>query len=301
LKDPPLAVLAATDRLAFRVAPLSPKGLLSQQVRDALKVLIRDHRSATIVKLRAFVAGTGDMRRVQAIVSEVFTDKHLPLPALTTVQAGALPMEGAQVAIESIAVEKKSVTPAGVAFLAAMAPAELQAALKAVGLSGKDVLRATCFMGALDTVGQLRSSVQTAFPAAAIDIVQMQRLPVRAHDTCEVAARLERAPVSKNANVAFATAPNIVLTSAQLAFHAQDADVKLAFERLQKTLESMNVGYKNVIAANLYPIADDIAAKIRAVQFEFFDRARKPAISIIPMEGLPSLDASFAVEVIAVP
>ena len=74
LKDPPQAVTVETGRLVFRVSPLSSKGLLSPQVRDALKALIRDHKGASIVKLRAFVAGTGDTRRVQTIVSETFTE-----------------------------------------------------------------------------------------------------------------------------------------------------------------------------------------------------------------------------------
>src|SRR3989442_8290288 len=80
-KDPPATVTAETSRLVFHVSPLSAKGLLSQQVRDALKALLKSSNGATIVKLRAFLAGSGDLRRVTAIVSETFTDKHLPLPA----------------------------------------------------------------------------------------------------------------------------------------------------------------------------------------------------------------------------
>src|ERR1700691_5965755 len=77
LKDPPSAVVAETARLVFHVSPLSNKGLLSQQVRDALKALLRDSHGATVVKLRAFVAGSGDMRRVSTIVSETFTEHKL--------------------------------------------------------------------------------------------------------------------------------------------------------------------------------------------------------------------------------
>ena len=107
LKDPPGAVSAETDRIVFHVSPLSNKGLLSQQVRDALKALLHDTRGAAIVKLRAFVAGSGDMRRVSTIVSETFTEHKLALPAVSTVEVGALPLEGAQVVIESVAVDKK--------------------------------------------------------------------------------------------------------------------------------------------------------------------------------------------------
>ena len=60
-KDPPASVTAETARLVFHVSPLSSKGLLSQQVRDALKALLKSTGGATIVKLRAFVAGSGDL------------------------------------------------------------------------------------------------------------------------------------------------------------------------------------------------------------------------------------------------
>src|SRR5579862_480193 len=96
----PSAVTAETDRLAFQVTPLSSKGLISQQTRDALKVLLRSNRGP-IVKLRAFVSGSGDLRRIGEIVGEMFLEKHMPLPALTVALVGALPLEGAQVVLEA--------------------------------------------------------------------------------------------------------------------------------------------------------------------------------------------------------
>ena len=36
-KEPPAAVVGETQRLTFHVSPLSAKGLLTQQTRDALK------------------------------------------------------------------------------------------------------------------------------------------------------------------------------------------------------------------------------------------------------------------------
>ncbi len=75
-KEPPRAVVAETTRLDYVVTPLSGKGLLSQQTRDALKWLLSTNHG-NIVKLRAFVAGTGDVRRIQDIVSEMF-DRQAP-------------------------------------------------------------------------------------------------------------------------------------------------------------------------------------------------------------------------------
>ena len=116
LTDPPDAVVAETARLSFQVSPLSNKGLLSQQIRDALKALLHDNHGAQIVKLRAFVAGSGDLRRVQTIMVEEFTDRKLALPVLSTIQVGALPMVGAQVVIEAASVERREVNPGGLAF-----------------------------------------------------------------------------------------------------------------------------------------------------------------------------------------
>src|SRR3954447_2782765 len=63
-KDPPQAVVAETDPLVFHGSPLSSKALLSQQIRDGIKALWNDSKGSQIIKMRAFVAGSGDMRRV---------------------------------------------------------------------------------------------------------------------------------------------------------------------------------------------------------------------------------------------
>jgi len=69
-----------------------------------------------LVKLRAFVAGTGDMRRVQAIVSEDFSERKIPLPVVTTIQVGALPLTGAQVVLEAVSQARTVVNPNGLTF-----------------------------------------------------------------------------------------------------------------------------------------------------------------------------------------
>ena len=111
-KELPAAVTGETRRLTFHVTPLSARGLLSAQVRDALKALTRETGGNPVLKIRAFVAGSGDLRRVRDLVSEVFTDRKLPLPALSLIQSGGLPLEGAQVVLEAIAAGKKEVKPA---------------------------------------------------------------------------------------------------------------------------------------------------------------------------------------------
>lgn len=80
-KELPAAVIGETRHLTFHVTPLSARGLLSAQVRDALKSLTHETGGNPILKIRAFVAGSGDLRRVRDLVSEVFTDRKQPLRA----------------------------------------------------------------------------------------------------------------------------------------------------------------------------------------------------------------------------
>jgi enamine deaminase RidA (YjgF/YER057c/UK114 family) len=320
LPDPPGAIAAETGRLVFHVSPLSAKGLLSQQVRDALKMLIQDNRGAAIVKLRAFVAGSGDMRRVQTIVSEVFTEKKLALPAVSTVQVGALPMEGAQVIIESAAMEKKAVNPQGLAFFSGQqakdvrqAMTQLQSAVTAAGVKPASVLRTTCFLSSLDELQAARTAVANAFPGTAANYVQLQRLGLEPLAECEAVGRLDTPPASRvtllnpqgltqspnYSQIAMVNAPKIVLSGIQMAFRDQDADIRLAFDRLRRALEPLGVGYKDVFWSSVYPLTRPIADKVRTIRFEFFDHAHPPASTLVLFEGLPSLDATVAVEVIA--
>src|SRR5215467_8478275 len=118
-KDLPGAVTGETRRLTFHVTPLSSRGLLSQQIRDALKAVARDSGNETVLKIRAFVAGSGDLRRVRDLVSESFTDRHQPLPTLSLIQSGGLPLEGAQVVLEYIGAARKDLHPGGLVFLSA--------------------------------------------------------------------------------------------------------------------------------------------------------------------------------------
>src|ERR1700691_1424996 len=85
-EDPPLVAVGETARLVFHVSPLSSQGLLSQQVRDALKAILKLNGGAQIVHIRAFSAGNGDVRRIPQIVSDVLGPKHVPLPSVSVLQ-----------------------------------------------------------------------------------------------------------------------------------------------------------------------------------------------------------------------
>jgi enamine deaminase RidA (YjgF/YER057c/UK114 family) len=310
LPDPPEAVVAESGRLSFQVSPLSDKGLLSQQVRDALKALTRLNHGASIIKVRAFVAGSGDLRRIKDIVAEEFTERKQALPAVSTIQVGALPLPGAQVVIEAISSEKKVVNPSGVAFAASgesanagAAVARLQGSLNSAGVRAADVQRVTCFLSSLDDVQAARSTVAAAFPSAAANFVQMQRLALEPQALCEAVARLAVAPATPLVlakDIALVNAPKLVLTATQLVFRDQDADFRLAYQRLAKTMLLLGAGFKDVFWTGTYALTRPNAGKLESIEWEFLDRAQPPARAALQVEGLPSTDATAAVELMAV-
>lgn len=320
LKDPPAASEGETQRLVFHVSPLSSKGLLSQQVRDGLKELLKSNHGAVIVKLRAFVAGSGDLRRVQAIVSEVFTEHKMNLPALSTIQAGGLPMEGAQVVLESVAEEKRVMNPNGLAFFAGQQAKDVKTAISQLekaavggGVRAAEVLRSTCFLSSLDDVPTGRRLLGAAFPAAVVNFVQTQRLALEPVAECEAVGRLDQAPkapvvflnppgLTQNPNysqIALVNAPKLVFSGSQLAFGEQDRDIRLAFDHLGKDIEPLGAGFHDVFWTSVYPTTLPVANAVRAARFDYFDKSRPPASTFLQFEGLPSLDATVGMEVIA--
>ena len=329
-RELPAAVAGDTRRLTFHVTPLSAKGLLSQQIRDALKALSRECGGDTVLKIRAFVAGSGDLRRVRDLVSEVFTDRKQPLPALSLIQAGGLPLEGAQVVLEAVSLGRREVSPDGLAFVSAqtevsenplepVAPltarslAALRQAVKAAGSQPGDVLRVTCFLSSLDQVAASRQLVEAEYPRAALDYVQTQRGPQEALAACEAVARLRSNPAAGLqflnpeglahepgvSQIALVAAPRVVLTGTQVSFGYEEKDARLAFERLRNSLEQAGVSMGDVAYAHYYPLAAAIARQVRQVRAQFFDPARPPAGTLEIFEGLPSMDAGFAVDVVA--
>ena len=332
LPDPPAAVITETAKLEFRITPLSSKGLLSQQTRDALKELLKIARTGQVVKLRAFVAGSGDMRRVGNLVSEAFTAKKLPIPALSVVQIGQLPMVGSQIQLEAIIAGKKSVNPNGLGFLAGMggtakdpqsklnelttkAITDLRTAAKFAGSEPVDMLRVTCLLSSLDHYSELHGMVAAAFPSAAITMVQAERSMNNALSECEGVVRLrqkasgplvhlspkEMNPSPNYSQAALVSSDRIIFTGTQVGFHYQDSDVRLAFQRMAKVLEQNQGSIKRVAFSSFYPVTVGMIEKIRNVRFEFFDKDHPPAATMITFESVPGMDASMAIELVAVP
>lgn len=314
-KDPPPAMVADASRLTFFVSPLSNKGLLTAQIRDAVKSLLSQTKGAQIVKIRAFVAGSGDLRRVPSVVSELFTDKKLQLPAVSAVQVGALPMVGAQVQLQAIGVDKKVLNPKGVAFVSGQAGSAKDAgprlvkALTDSGLKAESVRQITCFVDSLDFEGTVRQQIGIAFPRAVTAFAQLRRDSTGDFSECEAVAALDTAPASsptmvgsneRFSQVALVGPVPIAFTGIQMAFGREPKDITLALDRFSKILEGVNASWKSVAFGPAYLLTGSIRDAYRAERVKLIDPKAPPASTTLVFEGLQSPDASFGVEAVAV-
>jgi enamine deaminase RidA (YjgF/YER057c/UK114 family) len=144
--------------------------------------------------------------------------------------------------------------------------------------------------------------------------VQLQRAHLRGLVECEAIARLRTAsreavqfvnpnglPNSPNySQVALVSAPKLALTSLRMAFQGQEAGIRHAFQRLEKDLQQAKASSKTVVMSNIYPLTRGTQELVSKLRFEFYDKSRPPASTMILFEGLPSLDAYLGLEVVAV-
>ncbi len=245
-------------------------------------------------------------------------------------QAGGLP-EDAQVVLEAIGAGRKEVNPQGLVFLSAQPESAddptaqvgplaskslttLGIAVKAAGSEPADVVRLSCFLSSLDEIAAIRKMVSKDYPNAAADFVQTQRAPLHSLAACEAVAKLRRdtrtrlqvmnpegmAAIPGVSQIALVASPKVVLTGAQVSFGFEEKDARLAFQRVAKVLEQSGVSLHDVAFAHFYPLAGGIAMQVEKMRSEFFDTEHPPATSLLLFEGLPSMSAGFALDVVAV-
>jgi len=294
-KDPPQAAIGETRRLVFNVTPMSGKGPLAQQTRDALRALLKLNGGLPVVHLRAFVAGSGDIRRVPQLVSEIFSEKKLPLPSVSLVLAGGLPVEDAQVVFEAISVAKRDSGTTGLDFQASdpildpdpsrpTKPLLLKALDQlARKLRGESPLSVSCFVSTMTDGADLSAAIAGRFPSAASLVVQTQRGPFQGLALCEATARGNRV-----------TAERLAFTGTRVAFGSEQKDAALAFQHLDRDLTEAQATPANIVLTHLYPLSTRVA------EMALKTRNSQAPVVVIPFEGLAAIDAGFAVDAIAI-
>jgi hypothetical protein len=303
----PMALEAETETLDFHISPLLRSGGLAAQIRESLGNLIRDTHGETIVKLRAFVAGAGDARRVQTEAAGQFTERKLPLPVLSVLQVGALGDEAAKVVIEAVVSTHKTVNPNGLAFVAGQTGGSLKEAVdklassvKAVGIAPESLLTTTCFTSTIENYGATRAALLSVFPNTQVNVVQALRDPPNDTSMCEAIGQLSKKPEKgvvflSDKRTTLVSTRRLIFTGMQLTFGSFLDDAQESFQRLQraaKAFGSTDVAVEvNAYSLNAY--AGSALRKMTSFTQDTFTLQR--------VEGLPAIDASAGIEAILAP
>ena len=303
--QPPMALKADTRSLDFHVSPLLKTGGLESQIRQSLTDLLRDTHGETIVKLRAFVAGAGDARRVQAQVAQLFTQNRQPLPVLTVLQVGSLGQDAAKVVIEAVVATRRTANPHGLAFFAAQsgpslnqAVSSLKDSVTAAAVAPDAVLTATCFATLSADYESTRGIIQAAFPHANVSLVQPMRDPLNDTSECEAIGQLAEAPTQgpvvllNGRRTSLVAAHQLVFTGLQLSFGSYLDDAHEAFARLQRSTTALDP-VEAPVQVNVFSLDASGASALRkttAVPSSIF--------TVQTIEGLPSIDATAGLEAV---
>src|SRR5262249_26288317 len=90
----------------------------------------------------------------------------------------------------------------------------------------------------------------------------------------------------------------LIFTGTQMAFGDQEEALRLAYGRLARALEPMRASFADTLVMNLYSLNRTTTDKVLALAPQFLGSAR-PERSTEIVEGLPSLDATAAIELVA--
>jgi enamine deaminase RidA (YjgF/YER057c/UK114 family) len=246
------------------------------------------------------------------MVSEMFTDKKLPLPVLTIVQVGGLGEESSAVVIEAISAERKPVNPNGLVFISGETGSSLQASLaqvseksKSAGLAAGDVVSATCFTSRLNDYAGMHAAMAAAFPQASLNLLQALRDPMDSHTTCEAVGRIPSGDAKTGSSlppgsrIAIVTAPQVVFTGLQLSFGTFLDDADSALSRLSRDAEAAHANLRSAVSFNAFSLSPAAVSALQKTMTKFNLPAN--ALTVQPVEGLPSLDAALGMEAVLVP
>src|SRR6202022_1341919 len=115
-------------------------------------------------------------------------------------------------------------------------------------------------------------------PAAECEAVARMRAPSAEAMSFVNPQGLDQSP--NYSQIALVTSPKLVITGTQLAFGAQESDVKLAFDRLKKALSSSNARFDRVVMSHMYVTSGAMIARVRAVRSGYYNAAKPPASTL---------------------
>ena len=299
-----------------RVAWLVSKPAAS--AREALDELGPRLARLRVVRLRVFTAG-GDRSKIADEVARLKITH-----ALTVAPVAGFASEG-KFLVEATVEGRRSVNPFGLALVsgqpvqvegagASVMPLiaksfdKLDVAHAAAGAKPGDVRRVTCFCTSETGLSGIADLVKKRYPAAACVVARIPAIPGRTLVECESVVRSGRRPASavemvnpegldKSPNYSHIAllGPGQAVWSS--AVYGSIREPKAMFAELDRRLRRAGSSIVQTAMSCLYPAASAGSDAIRNSRFDFYDRAKPPASTLL-LFGPGDAD-EIAVDVIA--
>jgi hypothetical protein len=106
-------------------------------------------------------------------------------------------------------------------------------------------------------------------------------------------------PSAKPEGVALVTSPDIVFTGLQLSFGTYLADADSALSHLQRDIASVHADVRDLVLINAFSVNPAAVSALEKTLPKF--NLPRAALSVQPVEGLPSLDAALGMEAVFAP
>ncbi|MBI3209216.1 MAG: RidA family protein [Candidatus Solibacter usitatus] len=294
----------------FQLHNADAKGSLMEQA-EKLKKKIR----GKVYRYRAFVRPDADTNLLNIVLRG---------PALSIVRVASLPTPGQKISLEAVTGGGRN--PQGLVFISGqgvnrnenvsmvkpmveMAFDNIDKAVKAAGVFPADVLTVTCYSSSLQDHAQVQQLAATRYRWAVFNHVQIPMPYGRALVECEAVARAI-APVGFLYPEGLTKSPNFTqvvgISSRRMVWsglHTSQgctADgVRGMFRSLEATLKNRGASIKDAAFSYVYPNTTEGTDLSRNIRFDFYNKEKAPASTLIPFSGFVDKNACTGVEVVA--
>lgn len=303
-------VIVETAEARFQVANPQPKGTMMQQVKQAHEKI-----KGKVYRYRVFVKPDADVGLISTV---------LRAPVLSIIRVAGLPNRDQKISVEAVTnggrnpqglvfVSGQGVNQAGlmpkVEPLVKTALDNVDLALKGVSITSDDVVALTCYISSMEDITAVKSLTEKRYPIAARNEIQIPVPYGRALVECEAVARA-KGPVGFVYPEGLTKSPNFTqvtgISSKRMIFsglHGSGActedNIRAMFKLLASNLEKNKASIKEAVFSYVYPNTQDGTDLTRKVRFEFFNKEKAPASTLLQFLGFQDKQSCTGLEVVS--
>jgi enamine deaminase RidA (YjgF/YER057c/UK114 family) len=303
-------VVGDTAEIRYQIFNPEPKGTIIDQAKWIAKNV-----KGKVLRYRVFVRTDADVGLLSTV---------LRAPVLSIIRVAGIPVPNQKLSVEAVTTGGRN--PAGLAFISGQGVAKdgvildmkplvdvaltnLDKALVGVQLAPPDVITVSCFVSSLKDAAEVNTLTAEHFPKASVNVLQIAMPYGKALAECEAVAAA-KGPLGYVYPEGLTKSPNFTqvvgINTRRIAYSALygaapcTADAtKAMFAALQTDLAKLGANIKEVAFSHLYPNTEEGVTLTRQVRFDFYNKEKAPASTLVNFLGFTDRKPCTGVEVVA--